>query len=331
MQLAKSAMLVSANVVNGGLLGERKDDKASALIEDTYNVAERRTKASKFLIDRKHKSVKQVVAASQRVREVVYKYTMPWGDDKTRLLPIKLIDTFKVKIGTALAELEEARENYLTHYPSLVSDSERDLAELFDRSQYPTVEKARLLFKSKVTYWPIPDSAHFIAEIAEESANEAREMIKREIEDRLIEASYDMVRRAKEVVSIYVDKLENYKPTKPVIDENTGYKKRHWRTGKVETEASNGTAFRDSLVENVKETARLIENMNLTGNPEIAKVVKDLNRLSGFAAYHLRKSDAIRAQALTAGQQMLVNLTMLDLKDQEVSDMVTDASDYMDM
>ena len=329
MQLAKSAMLVSANVVNGGLLGERKDDKASALIEDTYNVAERRTKASKFLIDRKHKSVKQVVAASQRVREVVYKYTMPWGDDKTRLLPIKLIDTFKVKIGTALAELEEARENYLTHYPSLVSDSERDLAELFDRSQYPTVEKARLLFKSKVTYWPIPDSAHFIAEIAEESANEAREMIKREIEDRLIEASYDMVRRAKEVVSIYVDKLENYKPAKAVEDEY-GNKKRN-RKGVVEKEASNGTAFRDSLVENVKETARLIENMNLTGNPEIAKVVKDLNRLSGFAAYHLRKSDNIRAQALSAGQQMLVNLTMLDLKDQEVSDMVTDASDYMDM
>ncbi len=290
MQLAKTAMLVSANVVNGGLLGERKDDKASALIEDTYNVAERRTKASKFLIDRKHKSVKQVVAASQRVREVVYKYTMPWGDDKTRLLPIKLIDTFKVKIGTALAELEEARENYLTHYPSLVSDSERDLAGLFDRSQYPTVEKARLLFKSKVTYWPIPDSAHFIAEIAEEAANDAREMIKREIEDRLIEASYDMVRRAKEVVSIYVDKLENYKPAQPVKDEY-GKKKRN-RKGVVEKEASNGTAFRDSLVENVKETARLIENMNLTGNPEITKVVKDLNRLSGFAAYHLRKSDA---------------------------------------
>lgn len=323
MQLAKSAMLVSANVVNGGLLGERKDDKASALIEDTYNVAERRTKASKFLIDRKHKSVKQVVAASQRVREVVYKYTMPWGDDKTRLLPIKLVDTFKVKIGTALSELEEARENYLTHYPSLVSDSERDLAELFDRSQYPTVEKARLLFKSKVTYWPIPDSAHFVAEIAEEAAKEARDMIKREIEARLLDATYDMVRRAKEVVSTYVDKLENYKPTKP--------QKKYLGTVLQEKEASNGTAFRDSLVDNVKETARLIESMNLTENPEIHKVIKDLNRLSGFAAYHLRRSDNIRAQALTAGQQMLVNLTMLDLEDQEVSDMVTDASDYMDM
>ncbi len=303
MQIAKSAMLVSASIVNGGLLGERKDDRASALVESTYNVAQRRAKASKFLIDRKHKSVKQVVAASQRVREVVYKFTMPWGDDKVRLLPIKLADTFRVKLNSAIAELEEAREDYLQHYPSLVASTER----------------ARDLFKTKVTYWPIPESNHFIAEVSEEAAKEARDSIKREIEERLLEATYDMVRRAKEVVSIYVDKLENYKPARTVKG------KPH------EVEPSNGTAFRDSLVDNVKETARLVESMNLTNNPEITKVVLDLKRLAGFAAYHLRKSDDIRARALTTGQEILINLTMLDLKDQEIASMVAKTSDYLDM
>jgi hypothetical protein len=326
MQLAKSAMLVSANIVNGGLLGERKDHKASALIEDTYNVAQRRTKASKFLIDRKHKSVKQVVAASQRVREVVYKYTMPWGDDKTRLLPIKLVEIFRVKIGTALAELEEAREDYIHHYPALVAASERDLAELFDRGQYPAPDKVRALFKSKVTYWPIPDSSHFVAEIAEEAAKEARTNIEREIEARLLEATYDMVRRAKEVVSTYVDKLENYKPAIKKVKPTA---RNGWSQGV--DEPSNGTAFRDSLVDNVKETAKLIESMNLTNNSDINKVVKDLKRLAGFVPYHLRKNEVIRSAALSAGQEILINLTMLDLKDQEVTDMVSDTSDYMDM
>jgi hypothetical protein len=71
--------------------------------------------------------------------------------------------------------------------------------------------------------------------------------------------------------------------------------------------------------------------MNLTNNPQINKVIKDLRRLSGFAAFHLRKTPSIREKALTAGQEVLINLTMLDLKDQEITDIVSDASDYMDM
>ena len=319
MQLAKSAMLVSASIVNGGLLGERRDNQASLLVENTYSVAHRRTKASKYLIDRKHKAVKQVVAASQRVREVVYRYTMPWGDDKMRLLPVKTADEFRTRVGVAITELEEARENYIRHYPALVSASERDLGQLFNHSQYPSVDKIRDLFTVKVAYWPIPESNHFIAEISKEAAQDAKDSIEREIEQRLLEATYDMVRRAKEVVSTYVDKLEKFK-----VDED----------GKAET------TFRDSLVDNVRDTAQLIERMNLTNNPQIKKVVLDLKRLSEFAAYHLRKRDDVRKKALTAGQEVLINLTMLDLKDQnltmldlkdqEVSDMVADASDYMD-
>src|ERR1700732_2123689 len=95
--LAKNAMLVSVSIINGGLLGERRDATASNLVQNTYGTADHRTKASKYLIDRKHKSVKQVVAASQRVREVSYRYSMPWGDDKSRLLPVKTADEFRSK------------------------------------------------------------------------------------------------------------------------------------------------------------------------------------------------------------------------------------------
>src|SRR5258705_11231717 len=116
MQLAKAAMLVSVSIVNGGLLGERRDNTASLLVENTYSVAHRRTKASKYLIDRRHKAVKQVVAASQRVREVVYSFTLPWGDDKARLLPVKLDETFRSKLTLPVAELNADRENYIKHY-----------------------------------------------------------------------------------------------------------------------------------------------------------------------------------------------------------------------
>lgn len=313
MNLAKAAMLVSVSVINGGLLGERRDATASNLVQTTYGTAERRTKASKYLIDRRHKSVKRLVAASQRVREVVYRYTVPWGDDKSRLLTVKLIDEFKVKLSTAIAELQEAREDYIQEYPALVSASERDLGELFDRSQYPNTNQVRDLFKTRVVYWPMPESNHFVADISDGAAKEAKEAIEREIEQRLLEATYDMVKRAKEVVSTFVDKLEKFR-----VDEN----------GKPEV------TFRDSLVDNINDTAQLIERMNLTENPQIKKVVLDLKRLGQYYPNSLRSKrigEKVRERAISQGQEILINLTMLDLKDEEVTSMVADTSDYMDM
>lgn len=320
MTLAKSAMLVSVTIINGGLLGERRDRQASELVENTYNISHRRAKASKFLIDRKHKAVRQVVSASQRVREVVYRYSMPWGDEKLRLLPVKTSEEFRSKLKVAFDELNEAREEYIQAYPALVSASERDLGELFDASQYPTSDKVRDLFTAKVSYWPIPDSGHFMADVSKEAAKEAKESIEAEIEERLIEATYDMVKRAKEVVSAFLDKLE----TTPLMISDI--------SPNIQQAHIQGT-IRDSLVDNIKDTANLIERMNLTGNVQIKKVVKDLERLCEYSAAVWREKPwryhDERPQAITTAQEIMVKLQMLDLRDQEIGDMVADASDYL--
>lgn len=311
--LSKQAMLVSVTIINGGLLGERRDNTASALVENTYGVAHRRAKASKYLIDRKHKAVRQVVAASQRVREIVYRYTMPWGDEKLRLLPVKTADEFRSKVTVAMDELEAARAEYIQEYPALVAASERDLGELFDRSQYPGVDRIQELFTAKVGYWPIPESNHFIAEISNEAAKEAKENIEREIEERLLEATYDMVRRAKEVVEAYIEKLENTR---------------------VGDDGKPQGVIRDSLTDNLKDTANLIERMNLTENPQINKVALDLKRLADLnSASYLRSTrffSDMKDQSLTKAKHIMVNLQMLDLKDQEVAAMVADGGEYMD-
>lgn len=313
MNLAKTAMLVSVTIVNGGLLGERKDATASALVENTYQVTARRAKASKYLIDRKAKVVKRVVAASQRVREVVYRYSTPWGDEKMRLLPVATSEEFRRKLNTALVELEEAREDYIHAYPALVAASERDLGELFDRSQYPTPDKVRELFKTSVTYWPMPESGHFVADISDKAAKEAKESIEREIENRLLDATYDLVKRARTVVSELIEKLE---------------------TVKMEGRELKGV-IRDSLADNIADTASLIERLNLTENREINNVVRDLRRLERqvHPAYWRQQPWAFgegKAQALGVAKEIMMNLVRLDLKDQEIDQMIHDTSDYME-
>lgn len=223
-----------------------------------------------------------------------------------------------------MRELEEARDDYVHAYPSLVSASERDLGELFDRSQYPTPDKIKELFKATVTFWPVPESNHFIAEISDKAAKEAKKGIESEIESRLIEAAYDMVRRARVVVSELIEKLENAKTTEIgglAIHPN----------GKLQS------VIRDSLIDNISETADLIEKMNLTNNREIKKVIRDLRRLTGFSPYRWRQEPRIfgsktvgKPAALEIANEVMMNLVRLDLKDQEVDAMIEDTSDYME-
>ena len=309
--LSKAAMLVSVNIVNGGLLGERKDQEATELVRSTYDVADKRAKASKYLIDRKHKKVKAVVAASQRVRETVYKYTNPWGDDKgsSRLLVVKLEPELRRNLDYAIKELQGAWKDYYHVYPQLVADSEKELGKLFDRAQYPDPDRIMELFKVNVRYWPFPDSGHFVADVSEEAAKRARQEIEQEIETRLLHTTYDMVDRAKDVVSTMLDRLEGFKKKDKI---------------------SGAKSFRDSLLTNIETTANLIESMNITGNAEIKKVVWNLNRLIKISAYALRNSEHKRAEQITIGQEVMANLVMLDLKDKEISNLVADAGEYMD-
>jgi hypothetical protein len=307
MDLAKSAMLVSVNIVNGGLLGERKNAKATQLVHDTYSIADKRAKASTFLIDRKHPKVKAVVAASQRVREVLYKYTMPWGDDKTRLLSTGVYNTFAAKMKDAELELREAWEQYLHVYPSLVADSERKnsgLGGLFDASQYPSVGKAREMFAFKLTYWPMPNAGNFVAEIANDAAAKAKAEMALEIETRLKASAKELVERGRQAVATLVDRLQSY------------------------NKKEDGKIIKDILITNLRETSNLIRAMNITGNQDIENFAWRILRLTHDTADDYRRYRHARVKGITLGQQILKEQIDLDTVDLQVADMVAQASEY---
>ena|SRR6516162_9507822 len=316
--LGKQAVLVSVNIINGGLLGERKDRQASELVQHTYNVSDKRAKASKYLIDRSNKLVKRVVAASQRVREVVYRYSSPWGDEKMRLVTVQLLDTFRDKLAIAVKDLENAWDDYDRVYADLRDQSELELGSLFDASQYPLPNKVRELFRINVNYWPFPETGHFVADMSRDAAEAARSGLENEIEERLIAITQDIVDRAQKVVAAFVEKVEE-------VDAHYDSDKSKYRLSGV---------IRDSLIDNVKDTAELIERMNLTHSPQIEKVVKDLRRLYQYSAERWRDRPSTfrdeKPAALSTANEILANLNAMNIRDQQISDMMADAGEYLD-
>lgn len=306
--LAKNAMLVSVTIINGGLLGERLDNTATNLVTSTYAIADRRAKASKWLIDRKHKSVKNVVAASQRVRNVVYRYTMPWGDDKSRLLSVEVYEDFNKAIKDAEGELKNAWDRYILAYPSLIADSERALGDLFDRSQYPLPERAKDMFRFSITLWPIPLSENFVANLTNKAATAAKEAIEKEIEQRLHDSTVDLARRARETVTTFVEKLKSFKSN---ADGNRAI-----------------NIFRDSLVDNCQHTGALIKALNFTNHKGIYDIANELCNLGLRSAEMLRTNPESRVTAIKRGEKLLKNLIKLENQDREISAMIVEASEY---
>jgi hypothetical protein len=316
--LSKHAVLVSVNIINGGLLGERKDKQASALVQSTYQVSDKRAKASKYLIDRQAKVVKRVIAAGQRVREVVYRYSLPWGDEKMRLVTMGTLDEFRHKLTIAISDLELAWDDYNQAYPDLRDQSELELGPLFNADEYPAANKIRNMFCISVNYWPFPESGHFVADMSRQAASEAKHGMEREIEERLIAGTQHLVARAQKVVAEFIEKLE---AVDPEVDSN----------GKLKF---SGKVIRDSLIDNIGDTANLIDRMNLTENAQIAKVVKDLNRLCVFSAEHWRSNPSAyereKPQALATANEILTQMNAINMRDQEISDMVTEGGEYLE-
>ena len=306
--LSRRAMLVSVTIKLEGLLGERRDRGASELVENHYLVASRRAKDSKYLIDRKHPKVKAVIAAAQQVRAVMYRYTFPWGDSNLRLLPVKAHDEFKHALDKALDDLKDCQEQYLQVYPMLVKMSESDLGGLFDKNEYPHVDRVRTMFKASTGYWPMPEGGHFVADIAALAAKEARETIEHDNAVRTSQAINELIARVEQTVTIFVDKLAAYRK-----DEATN--------------KSYGI-FRDSLVSNVKDMARLIRTLNFTDAPELNDLAKHVERLGAYSAEALRDNEYVRAIMVTDGQSLLARLDGLRKTDVEIDGMIDAVSDY---
>lgn len=306
VDLQKRAMLITLSIRLEGLLGERRDKAASELVESTYSVASKRAKASKYLIDRKHPKVKAVIAAAQQVRAVVYRYTFPCGDSGLRLLPIKAFPDFKNRVHAAMEDLKATQEAYLLAYPSLVAASESELGGLFDRSQYPSVERVKHMFKCGVQFLPMPDSGHFVADIANDAANEIRESIARDNERRIQEAVNDLIDRVEKSISFYVDKLSTY--------ENEGDNVRG--------------IFRDSLVANIQDMATLVRQLNVTDNPGILALATQIDRIGTVAASELRESKDKREAMVAQGQTLLAKLDSYRQMDVVVDEHIDSVADY---
>jgi len=211
-----------------------------------------------------------IVKYAANVRAWHNKQTLPWSDSGLRLLPMANFMEYKAQLGTLETNYNTLVDRFLTAYPDLVSAAAFTLGTLFDREDYPVVEKVKDKFGFKYFFSPVPVAGDFRVDTHEAALRELHMQYEEEFERRLQGAMKEAWARLYECLDHMKDRLSD-DGDKPKI-------------------------FRDSLVSNAKELIEVLPKLNITNDPKLEQARVDLAQaLMGIDdAKELRDNKTVR-------------------------------------
>jgi hypothetical protein len=188
--------------------------------------------------------------------------TLPWSDNGLRLLPMSNFLTYKENLATLEKNYTALVDKFVIAYPNLVSAAAFQLGDLFDREEYPDVEKVARKFKFGVNYMPVPMAGDFRIDINEEAKSEIVASCEKAYADRLNNAMKDAWDRLHKVLLRMSDRLGV-----DVVDSDVP--ESHGQVMKPRV-------FKDTMLEEATELVDLLAHFNVARDPMMEEARKDL-------------------------------------------------------
>lgn len=137
-KISSSAMLVDLSL--SVWTGRKLDKTVSAEVDASKNTKGRAGNYHKNLLAGSEK-LAEIGKLSSTIRNWSYSQTSPWSDAGTRLLPSTLFFEYKSKLSEYEKMFTDKVTEFLAEYDVLVSKAAFQLGDLFNREDYPVVEK----------------------------------------------------------------------------------------------------------------------------------------------------------------------------------------------
>jgi hypothetical protein len=188
--------------------------------------------------------------------------TLPWSDNGLRLLPMSNFLAYKENLATLEKNYMALVDKFVVAYPNLVSAAAFQLGDLFDREEYPDVEKVARKFKFGVNYMPVPMAGDFRIDINEEAKSEIVASCEKAYADRLNNAMKDAWDRLHKVLLRMSDRL-----SVDMVDADEEEDR-----GKV----MKPRVFKDTMLEEATELVDLLAHFNVAKDPMMEEARKDL-------------------------------------------------------
>lgn len=268
MSISDSSMLVEMNI--SVWTAAITDRKATAKVTDDANASQ---DAGQF---------KKNLMAGTTLRKEIADYaalcrtwhngrTLPWSDKGVRLLPTSMFLEYKTEVNARRDYFEAKVEKFVAEYPNLMVAAERSLGDLFNASDYPSVEDVRDRFGFRLVFSPVPESNDFRLKVGAEDMAELRSQY---------ESAYDS--RVKEAMQTAWDKL--HAALVGMSDKL------------AEPDGEKSRIFHGTFVSNAQDLCSLLTHLNITNDPQLELARRSLEKaISNVDIDDIRKDTGARA------------------------------------
>lgn len=227
------------------------------------------------------KELDDIIKFQARLRQANYRYTRPWLDSGVRQLPASLLQTHQEVMYDMEMEFLGLVEKFLDKYDTLIAAAAFQLGTLFERSEYLSRSQVKRRFGFHLTYTPMPTSGDFRIDIE----NQAQAALVAHYEERLQQMHQRAAQDSWQRVYAVLTRIQ-----KQLAPREEG------KRGKIY----------DSLLGNAHELCQLLEHFNVTGDPELTRMRRELmGAIEGVTTDALKTEDDTREVLRRKVEQML--------------------------
>jgi hypothetical protein len=216
-------------------------------------------------------------------REEHYKMSSPGLLRGQHLLPAKMFETYMLSQGAIKDEFFQVVEKYVDVYPDVRKAASKRLGTGFKERDFPTTSEIKSYFGYSFYASPVPEVGDWRVDgVDPKELSEMKKEVEASVSSMFNEAVTTLYDRAREMLEKLVNQAKNFSTDAP------------------------GAMLRDATIDQVKELSAMICDMNVTGDPLLDKLGKEmLKEFAELSGTELRRNADARKNAATTAQRLL--------------------------
>lgn len=269
--IASSAVLGSISI--SVFTGRKKDKATEAEVKESKGARSSRAASVHKNLFADCPQLDAIIAHAAKARLWFNSVTLPWNDNGMRLIPTSYYFEIANDAKTYEAEFTRLVNAFLKVYATEVSKQAFALGTMFDRTEYPDVTHVGSKFAFAISIQPVPLAGDFRVDTNNETIAALQEQYEVDAQRRIKDAMADAWNRVRESVEHIRDRMEAVIEYEPGAEQVTDPD-----TGEVKIIKTRRPKLHDSMVDKGLELCSVLSHLNVTNDPALEEVRKDLER-----------------------------------------------------
>ncbi len=265
--------------------GRKKDKIVTNKTNKDHQASDDAGNYNKHLINKVDLQPINSIASEARI--YVKEHTLPWGEDKERILPGKKLLDFSTAVRNFEAQFDTAVQEFVQKFPALVALRQNELGQMYDEKEYPSVDEIGNKFKWSLMLSPIEAADDFRVKLSEPEIARIKADISTREKINQKEAMNDLFNRLHEVVNNMAVQLskEGYVTSKGIKRKSPIY---------------------PSLVGNITKLTDILPDLNIENDPDLNTLCDNVkDKLCSYTPDELRKDSEAKYETLKNANDIL--------------------------